>query len=82
MKVRGVEVAVDEAGDLLVEGLGKIDNPLQGLELKVDIGELWLGIWAEELYLKPNAQRIRALLLNSMGLSVQQVIQAITKSGG
>ncbi len=83
MKIRGMYVTVAENGDLMIEGVGVVVNPLRQLDLRVDIGQLWLGIWAEALYDKPNAQRIRALLLNSMDLSVQQVIQAITtKSGG
>lgn len=79
MIVNGLNVTVDSNGDLVVEGLGVVHNPLTSLDLSVDYGQLWLSIWAEGLYNKPVSARIRALLLNSLDLSVQKVIQAITK---
>lgn len=82
MKIRGMEVTVAEDGDLIVDGLGTVANPFKGITPQVDIGQLWLQIWAEDLHNKPNAQRIRSILLNSVNLAVAQVLQALQQSGG
>lgn len=78
MIVRGLDVTVADNGDLHVEGLGVIDNPLKGLDLGIDVGQLWLALWAENQHNKPDSKRVRAILLNALDLSVQKVLQAIS----
>lgn len=79
--VKGLSVDVLPDGDLQVEGLGRVPNPLKSLELTPDLGQLWLALWAEDQHFKPNSARIRGILLNNLNLSVAQVIQAITQGG-
>lgn len=78
MRTKDLKVSVMDNGDLQVEGLGVVANPLTKLDVGIDLGQLWLALWLEDQHNQPNPARVRAILLNSLNLSVQQVLQAIT----
>lgn len=81
MKVLSMEVVAQPDGDLRVVGTDYvIANPLKDLQVPLDMGELWLRLWAENQHNKPNSTRIRAILLNQMGLSVQSIMTALQET--
>lgn len=78
-RARKVTVTVLENGDLDVDGLGVIDNPLVGrvtLE-PIDLGSLWFKLWAEDLHNNPNSGRVKAILLNELNISVGEILSAM-----
>lgn len=81
MKAHGLTVSVDANKNLRVDGSDLvIENPLLGKGLELDLGLLWMLLWANDQHNKPDSARIRALLLNVAGVSVSRVI-SILKEG-
>jgi hypothetical protein len=75
MRANGIEVELGADQKLHVVGTDLvIDNPLVGKGLELDLGQLWLSIWAEDQHNKLDSTRLRALLLNAAQASVGKLI--------
>ncbi len=81
IRARGLEVTLGDDKKLHVVGTDLvIDNPLVGKDLELDLGTLWLSIWAEDQHNKLESGRLAALLLNAAHMSVSKIV-AILKEG-
>lgn len=71
----GMDVSLDKDQNICVVGSGLvIENPFVGKGLELDLGLLWMSIWAEDQHNKLDPIRLRALLLNAAQASVGKVI--------
>lgn len=76
------KVKILDDGDLEMSGGLIVENPLMKIELP-DVnssefkGELFQRIWREGLHNRRDPKRIRALFINSLGLTVNVILQAL-----
>lgn len=76
--VNGLQVELGKDLNLHVVGTDLvIENPLIGKGLELDLGHLWLSIWAEGQHNKLDPLRLRALLLNAAGASVGRLMEIL-----
>lgn len=78
VRAHGLEVMLGDDQNLHVVGSDLvIENPFLGKGLELDLGQLWLSIWAEGQHNKQDQGRLRALLLNAAQASVMRVLSIL-----
>jgi hypothetical protein len=81
VRANGLEVELGDDQNLHVVGTDLvIENPFVGKGLELNLGLLWLMVWAEDQHNKQDPSRLRALLLNAAQASVGNVL-SILKEG-
>lgn len=78
VKAHGITVELGDDQNLHVVGTDlMIENPFLGKGLELDLGQLWLSVWAEGQHNKQDPSRLRALLLNAAQASVSKVLSIL-----